>query len=435
VGRLAFLAGVLLGSALLLPGCGGSEPRFEGRTVAGWQDVLVDGAQPVERRRQAAQNLGSIASNELRSHRGTQTARDALARAVRALAAARASDTDEEVRRVSVVALGTPGLEAVRELVAALDDASPRVVEAALVALGNQGPGAVAAAGPMAARLSSRIPTVATQAALNLGRLGPEVVPALEPYLTHEVAWVRERAVEVLLAADPTSPRTGERLARAAKDREWTVRRRALAGLGPHAARDVAHLDLLERAFADENPFVVVAAANGAARAGPQAVRLVRPLAALLTSEHGPVRAAAAEALGLSVGAGLQVLPQVEAALAKETGIAKVPLLVARWRITGETGPLVAGLRPLLLADGPSRVPAVEALAQVGPAAASAVADLIPLINDRNARMAAVETLLAIGPAAAAALPALEAALHDPNEVFRAKATAALKAIRSPEAR
>jgi HEAT repeat protein len=63
------------------------------------------------------------------------------------------------------------------------------------------------------------------------------------------------------------------------------------------------------------------------------------------------------------------------------------------------------------------------------------VPDLIPLVNDRSARMAAVETLRAIGPAAAAALPALEAARQDPNEVFRAKAAAALEAIRRTEGR
>src|SRR5688500_13184931 len=83
--RLGLLASAL--GLALLTACGGEEePRVDGRYIAEWRAALSDTARPTAERRRAANALGRLGAA-------------APGEVVDALAAARSSDPDEEVRR------------------------------------------------------------------------------------------------------------------------------------------------------------------------------------------------------------------------------------------------------------------------------------------------------------------------------------------------
>ncbi len=95
---------------------------------------------------------------------------------------------------------------------------------------------------------------------------------------------------------------------------------------------------------------------------------------------------------------------------------------------------LVKPLRTMLRTDDEShRDRAASALAALGPAAADALPDLLPLLaSNTQARRAVIRALAAIGPAAADAVPALDRLLDDPEMWTRAEAAQALGAIGRP---
>jgi HEAT repeat protein len=414
--RRFLLAHASLVLLLAAGGCGANEAVVDGRTLAEWNAVLADGARPVAERRTAADALGRIAGQQPEA-------------AVRALAAARAQDTDEEVRRRAVVALAAAKEAALGALEAALSDPSPRVVEAALVALGSLGAPALEAGHAIALLLRAE-PSVAHQAALALGRMGPQVLDYVTPYLFRESAAVRTLAIDALLRAGSDNPAARTILLVVANDEDWNVRRRAVTALGPHAAEDSWTREVLERALGDVNPFVVAAAARAIGDAGPALAPLLPRLVPLLASEVGPVRAAAAEAVGRLGGNDPAAWEAVQQAVERETGAARVPLWLARWRLTRDAAPTVEGLRAVLRAnDAQAAADAAAALAELGADAAPAVPELVALLAVRAARQRAVDALTAIGPRAAAARPALESLKKDPNDPFRQSVEKALRAI------
>ena len=80
--------------------------------------------------------------------------------------------------------------------------------------------------------------------------------------------------------------------------------------------------------------------------------------------------------------------------------------------------------------DSDVRAWSAQAIGHVGPTAASAVPQLIELLNaDEGARNSAGIALRKIGPGAAAALPSLRRALSDPSEDVRRFAELAIEAI------
>lgn len=402
---------------LALSGCGQEPLRFQGRTRAEWTADLRDPAQVASQRRRAAEALGVLA-------------REAPSEVAATLAEVRRSADDEELRRVTTVALGGAGRPALAALLEALTDASPRVVETALAALGGLGQKALEAAPSMAALLASGEPSVATQAQLALARLGPGAAPSLVPYLDHADASVRVNALMALARAAPEEPGTAQRLRRALSDPDYVVRRRAAEGLMRTVARDPESVAALERALGDVNPFVVAASARALGEAGERAVALLPRLRALLSSEYGPVRAATAEGLSVLGPLAREALPDVEAALEREAGAASVELLMARWRLSGEAGPTLDGLRPLVRrGQGEECFRATHALARMGPAAEPAVPDLVEALGRRDQRVLAVEALAAIGRAAQAARGALQGLAADPDPYTRSRAAHALTCL------
>src|SRR5687767_3052100 len=245
----------------MLAGCGAPEPRHDGRSLSEWSAVLADRARAVPDRRAAADALGQMACR-------------APADVLGPLAAARAGDPDEEVRRRATVALGAAGVPARPALVAALDDESPRVVETALAALGGFGPDALPVADELAKRLRSPVPAIAHQASLALGRLSPGVLPVLERHREDADPAVRALALDAWARAGGDDPRAAAGLVRWLADPEWTVRRRAAEALARHAHGQAVR-EGLTRALEDANPFVVASAARSLGAAGEAAAPAV----------------------------------------------------------------------------------------------------------------------------------------------------------------
>ncbi len=85
--------------------------------------------------------------------------------------------------------------------------------------------------------------------------------------------------------------------------------------------------------------------------------------------------------------------------------------------------------------DDRIRLAAIDALGELGPAAAPAVPDLAGILSeDSDLRMSAIDTLSNIGPAAAPAVPALIKVLDDKSSGYRGQAAQALGNI-GPEAK
>lgn len=99
--------------------------------------------------------------------------------------------------------------------------------------------------------------------------------------------------------------------------------------------------------------------------------------------------------------------------------------------------PLSFTLEQLRGGDAKGKLDAAYAIEQIGPPAASVVADLLRALDspEWTLRAGAARALGAIGPAAKAALPALEALGADKEEAVRAAAAAAVEKIRKERSR
>jgi hypothetical protein len=114
------------------------------------------------------------------------------------------------------------------------------------------------------------------------------------------------------------------------------------------------------------------------------------------------------------------------------------------WGMRQPAGPLVAALCRILSSDDTSAgVQAIEALGEMGPAAALAVPTLLKLLNDPQIELvghrwgpphkaAVIRTLGKIGPEAAATLPALFAGLNSGNYFIRIETGQALARMGRP---
>jgi HEAT repeat protein len=263
-------------------------------------------------------------------------------------------------------ALAGPASQAtIPELLARLDDPSPRPRAAAAHALANLGPAAEAAVPRLIQRLSDPEAPVRAGAAWALGHIGAGARPALLP------------------------------LVEALRDPDANVRFRAGFSLGRiHPDTEAAERALIA-IVADSGAPGRADAAAALGGLGPAGQPAVQALAGALSDAREAVRGRAAWALG-QVGPGARMaVPALRAAF-KDAGI--------RWRVA-------------------------DALGAIGRDALAAVPDLVAAVQDpsSNVRWRAAQALGAIGPGASrAAVPALLGALRDPLENVRLGALVSL---------
>jgi HEAT repeat protein len=97
----------------------------------------------------------------------------------------------------------------------------------------------------------------------------------------------------------------------------------------------------------------------------------------------------------------------------------------------GASGNLATHVQALKSPESDAKVNALTELAKAGPAAASATAQIIPLLTDKDplVRRLAAYALGQIGPEAASALPSLRQALNDSDPEVVSDAVIALRSI------
>jgi len=210
-----------------------------------------------------------------------------------------------------VAAVASHGAEAVETLCRALASKKQNVRAAAARILEEIGPEAEPAVGPLSEALADESRWVRRYALEAIIRIGPdaaEAVDALLPLVEHDDRFTRRRAIEALGQIGPPARAAVPQLTRAAEADEDPATRQAakvalyqvnLPAIADEAAAAAPeHVrDLIAKLRSDDE-HESVAAANGLAELGTEAVAAVPALAVALNHQSKWLREAAAKALG-----------------------------------------------------------------------------------------------------------------------------------------
>jgi HEAT repeat protein/S1-C subfamily serine protease len=360
-------------------------------------------------------------------------ARDALPALLRVL---RAPDEPEDVRKEAARALGeigTPPKEQLPALEAALRDAQSKGARLyAADALGKLGPAAKPAVPALAQCLDDTDPEVRRTAAAALGKVGlparEEAYARLLGLLQDGDEEVRRTVLGALVQLGRPAPDDVATLkvllANRASSREGRIY--AAAALSDTGAEAVPLL--LDTLAQDPDPGVVMMACSGLGQVGQKTKAVGQALSKALDRDEKPVRVAAAAALGqlgfdaatLSgvlkalakndaecrravleglppVGAFVKEPPRLnlskeaaddcKTALAADEPVARAMAAYLLGTLGADAGPAVPELRKALSREKNDLVQRemLCALAEIGPAAKDAVADLKAIINDPTA--------------------------------------------------
>lgn len=299
---------------------------------------------------------------------------------------------EPELRWQATFLLGHAGPEAVPLLQAALNDPDDETRTQALWALGIMGPDAHAAFATVRDRLKDNSAAVRGTAIFAVRRIAAkpeEAVPAL---------------VALLADGDPEVRETASRtVARFGKPAVGDVRKQL-----QHDALDVRRL-----------------AVTTLGRIGPEAEDAVPDLVALLRDTQGGLQDEATDALA-SIGAPAiaalgQALKQRD-----DPALRKLAIL-ALARVGKPAVPLLAGV--LSDPDASVRLQAVTALGRIGPDAVEAVI-LAFKDDDAEVRQEAARVLGSMDKNDKGVVPALIKAMRDPAPAVRGQASMALQALR-----
>jgi HEAT repeat protein len=423
-----------------------AEPTYAGRGLRGWT-ARLDDPNPFQRAA-AARALGAIGPD----------ARASVPDLIRTL-----GDDDSSVRTEAAMALGRIGpaaAAAAPEMLATLRQASyfdsgmigpslaglgpaavPLLLEATRDRAGNArsesiralrliGPGARAALGRLEELARDPKDPDRVEAAFGLWSVAhsPEAISLLADALADQNEYARTAAAVYLGSVGPEAKPAVPALIRVLSDRRFTVRGGSATALGKIGAEAKDAIPAILHAPGPAGPGATTFAIPAAA-IGPAAVPAL--IEGLGDPDDGP-RWTAAEALG-------RIGPRAQAAVPALTRMStsanltdRVIAATALWRIARDNRVvplLVEAARPADGRDLGNRYAALDALAEIGPAAAEAVPALIKQLaveNDINAYKV-VDALGKIGPAAGAAIEPLERiSAHSQNESLRMSANLAL---------
>jgi HEAT repeat protein len=277
------------------------------------------------------------------------------------------------------------------------------------------------------------------QAALALGRIGVDSetsLPALKNALHDKQAAVRAAASLVLGSSGFAPQEIAVLLTELLGDSSKEVQAAAIVGLGkigPAAKAAVPLIHKIARAAEAEKDSEgknesdlrvgCIRALGAIGRPAKEAAPLL--LSWLSTAKSANVRTEIIEALGYMEAK--EAVKVLEPLVHKEKGAEGVTAALALWRI--EKSPAALAFLEEGLKEKTTRVPSIQALGQVGPAAHLAVPALIDILmkgKDLNHRALAAEALGRIGLGARPAIKVLVESLRVPHSGMRIHAARAL---------
>jgi HEAT repeat protein len=319
--------------------------------------------------------------------------------AVPALIAA-VKDQDEGVRVEAVLALGeigpaakaaAPHLLALvpQEMFSLID---PRVV----TALGNMGSGVVAELEKAVKGAGANRCVVALQAIGLIGRDAKDAVPAAAEALSDPHRLVREYAAKALGRIGPDAAAALPKLEKTLHDKSVAVR--LAAGLALYQiAGGKEGIPIFTAALHEPTAALRIDACRALGQLGKDGAPALRDLSSALTDREAEVRLSAAAALGKIGPAAKAVADKLSPCLKDEELAVALAAGFAYWQIVGDNK---SSLDVLLRGVKQGRDPRLA--------------------------HAAVDYLAEMGPAARAALPVLSEFLEDDDDVLRGKIRAAL---------
>lgn len=342
------------------------------------------------------------------AHAASKLGAEAVLRLERMLASGTPPQRDAAAE--ALARRGGATLETLRALLVG-GDAATRL--ACVRGVARSGSGAEPFFGELAGRMRDEAPEVrlaVVQAIRGLGLRRQESIAACVFGLADGTAAVRDVCIEALASFGPDA--AGELLEQARRTPESEAVYAALGRLGvgavgaisaamEDAPRSVgcaralaaigspaAHPALVAR-LGDSRPEVRAQAARAIGRCEPAAAEVVDALVAALSDAQPSVRAAAAESIGLLGGAKASTLVPLLDDPSDEAAIAAA---LAYWRLGGESA--TAKIRPRV-ASPTSRILALRALREMGPAAREAAPEILVAAEDpaSETRIAAAEAL------------------------------------------
>jgi len=352
-------------------------------------------------------------------------------------------DGNETVRMFAagyLAELGVDARPALHDLILALSDRDPAVLNRAAAAVGGIGPEAkdavpalMRAAGGPNLGFGQYASTAAVQ-------IGPAAVPSLVEALDDRDIEVRGTAILTLRLIGRDARQAVPGLQRVLRRAEVAERLRAASALW-HIERDRAMIRLIidtaregeGLARGDTDLSTRYAALYALEDIGPPAKDAVPLLLDYLKSDNGLVRSRAARVLGTIGPAAAVAVPALEASLADPKASTRAAAAVALWRIARAPSALTATVKDLRSPDESNLFFALDAIREIGPEAEVAVPVLIQTLRHAPQwyQTSVVEALAKIGAGAKPALPALTEAFNDEGALHREEIAAAIKSIES----
>lgn len=317
----------------------------------------------------------------------------------------------------------------------ALQDEDSRVRQAAAIALGQIGLGAIDAVPQLTLALSDPDSHVRAAAAFALSAFGPyamEAVPELRGKLADESAAVRARAAFALGQIGPAARRAGDELARLVSDPDVLVRRNSVSALGGIGADTAVALSALRLAIADADVCVQRYAVTSLELIGP--VSSAAELGVEGLRQHAsecplPSDSSRDDKLSMSQPKSEESVTTVPQLVSVATMLVLYnPEQIVSAESVGNNGRTLEAsdfLAQLEDADSEVRCRALNELSRLG---AAALPEMIASLNHRNpeVRRLLIQALGRAGIEARSAVAPLRIALHDVNAEVRSAAAECL---------
>jgi HEAT repeat protein len=201
------------------------------------------------------------------------------------------------------------------ELAAAIKDASPRMRETVVLALGNTGAEAQSAAVALAEMLNDTNFNVWNSASNGLQRLGSMAIPALTPIIEHGTPQARSAATHLVLEANGSIWAAARPLAKMAQADEPGSRQQAIEALGALRAPGPFAFRALTNALSDQVPEVRIAAVKALRNYTIYARRAAETLPHCLHDDSAKVREETARTIGYLGPAGDAMSSELNALL------------------------------------------------------------------------------------------------------------------------